>query len=280
MASTSGYRGEGGYHKKYSMASLCTVSRSTYAWLARLQRPIVFVFRRGLKRVEMARSVWPHLQDRGEVPAAVAVVGRGPHRAESVVVQHAVSLHAQLVCPQNVVHLVHLQKVLHHRGTKCVPGATRGDGKLLLVWVGIGPHQVRHRALVRNLAEAVDDLHLVDVVHRGRQAAVQTKDPVVDHHREREKVKHIGEVVPHLRVGVLAHAFGIEPVRLRHRAALVVPTHELHTARVPQLEARQERNGLEGKQATVHIVAQKQVVGVGCIAANPENLEQVVELAV
>lgn len=260
------------------MASLC-VSCATYAWLARLQRPVVFVLRCGFKGIKMARAVRPHFEDRREVSAAVAVVGRGPHGAEAVVVQDAVPLHAQLVCAQNVRHLVHLEEVLHDRRAKRVARATRRDGKLLLVRVRVGPHEVGHRSLVRDLAEAVDDLDLVNVVDRRREAAVQADDLVVDHDRQGEKVKHVGKVLPYVRLRVLAHALGIETVRLCHRAALVVAAHELHAARVPELEAGQERNRLYREQPAVHIVAQKQVVGIRRIAADAKDFQQIVELA-
>ena len=239
----------------------------------------MLVFWGGLERIKVARAVGPDLEDRGEVAAAVAVVRCGPHGAEAVVVEHAVPLHAELVCAEDVVHVVHLQEVLHDGRAKRVAGAAWGDGKLLLVWIWVGPHEVGHRPLVRDLAEAVDDLDLVDVVDRRREAAVQAKDPVVDHDREREEVEHVGKVLPHVRVGVLAHALGIEAVRLRHGAALVVAADELHAVWVAELEAGEQRDGLDGEEPAVDVVAEEQVVGVGCVAADTEDLEEVVELA-
>ena len=46
------------------------------------------------------------------------------------------------------------------------------------------------------------------------------------------------------------------------------------------LEGDEESDGLDAVVASVHIVAHEQVVGVGRLAPDPEQLHQVVELAV
>ena len=108
---------------------------------------------------------------------------------------------------------------------------------------------------------------------------MDAEDAVVDDDREGEEVEHVGEVLPHGRAAVLAHALAVEPVRLGHGAALVIAADELDAVRVPQLEAREERDGLDAEQAAVDVVAEEEVVGVGRVAAYPEDLDQVVELA-
>ena len=47
-----------------------------------------------------------------------------------------------------------------------------------------------------NLAEAVDDLDLVNGVVRGLEAAVDAEDLVVDDDAQRQEVEHVGEVCP------------------------------------------------------------------------------------
>ena len=53
------------------------------------------------------------------------------------------------------------------------------------------------------------------------------EDLVVDDNRQRQKVKHVGEIVPHIRIAVLSGALGVEAVRLSHTARLVVATNEV-----------------------------------------------------
>lgn len=109
---------------------------------------------------------------------------------------------------------------------------------------------------------------------------MNAEDAVVDDDREGEKVEHVGEVLPHGRAAVLADALAVEPVRLGHGAALVVAADELDAVRVPQLEARQERDGLDAEEAAVDVVAEEEVVGFGREAAVLEQAQEVVVLAV
>lgn len=54
------------------------------------------------------------LQYARAVPASIAVVGRGPHRAEPVVEQDGEALHAELVRAQDVLHVVGLEELAHN----------------------------------------------------------------------------------------------------------------------------------------------------------------------
>ena len=66
---------------------------------------------------------------------------------------------------------------------------------------------------------------------------------------------------------------------LCHCATLVVPSDELDAVRIPQFETGQERDGLDAEQASVDVVAEEEVVGMGRVASYPEDLDQVIELA-
>lgn len=78
---------------------------------------------------------------------------------------------------------------------------------------------------MRDLAEAVYDLDLVDGMDRGREAAVHAEDTVVDDARQRQVVEHVGEVVPDGRVAVFAAAFCVEAVGLSYAAGFVVASN-------------------------------------------------------
>lgn len=154
-----------------------------------------------------------------------------------------------------MVHLVDGQELLDHARAEGVAGAARRQRELVALGVRVGPHQVGHGPLVGDLAEPVDDLDLVDGVDRGRQAAVHAEDLVVDDDRQGQEVEHVGEVVPHVGVAVLARALGVEAVGLRHAARLVVAADQVHAVRVPELEADEEGYGLDAEHAAVYVVA-------------------------
>merc|ERR1711939_697884 len=110
---------------------------------------------------------------------------------------------------------------------------------------------------MRDFSEPVDNLDLVERMHRRREASVNAEYPVVDDDRESEKVEHVGEVLPDRWASILPHAFRVEAVGLRHRPTLMVPPNQLHTIRIPQFEAGEKRDGLDAEEAAVDVVAEE-----------------------
>lgn len=217
-----------------------------------------------IEDVEEALARIADLEHAGHIAAAVAVIGGAPDGAQAVVVQNLVALLTQLMGTQDVRHAVDLEELADDLGAKGVAGAAGAQAELVALAVGVAPDEVGHGALVGNLAEAVDDFDLIDGVDAGRQAAVHAEDLVVDDDRERQEVEHVGEVVPHVGVAVLARALGVEAVRLRHAARFVVATDEVDAVRVAELEAHQERDCLDAEEAAVDIVAWKRLHQWGC----------------
>lgn len=177
-------------------------------------------------------------------------------------------------------HAIDGQELLNHLSAERVASAAGREGELVLFRVRVGPDEVGHGSLVGDLAEAVDDFDLVDAVDGGREAAVDAENLVVDDNTEGEEVEHVGEVVPNAGVAVLARALGVEAVALGDAAALVVAADQVDAVRVAQLEADKQRDGLDAEHAAVDVVTQEEVVGVGAPAADLEDFDQVVELAV
>src|ERR1051326_9615302 len=105
------------------------------------------------------------------------------------------------------------------------------------------------------LAEAVNDLDLVDRVDARGKTAVDAEYLVVDDDRERQEVKHVGEVVPYVGIPVFPAAFSIEAVRLGDAAGLVVPADEMYAVGVSKFKANEKRNGFYAEKTAIHIVA-------------------------
>lgn len=113
---------------------------------------------------------------------------------------------------ENVRHAVHLQKFLHHLLPKRITRPSRTQAEFISLTVRVAPHQVCHGPLVWDLAEAIDDLDLINAVYAGAQPAVDTKDLVVDDATQAEIVKHVGEIVPHVGCAVFTRTLGVEAV--------------------------------------------------------------------
>lgn len=223
--------------------------------LVLLLPPMQIILRRRVEDVEEPLPLIAHLEHARHVPAPVAVVGRAPDGAQPVVVQDLVALLAELVGAEDVGHPVDVEELLDDLRAERVACPAGREGELVALRVRVAPDQVRHGALVGDLAEAVDDLDLVDAVDARAQPAVHAEDLVVDDDGEGEEVEHVGEVVPDVGVAVLAVALGVEAVGLRHPAGLVVAPDQVHARRVAQFEADEEGDGFDGEEAAIYIVA-------------------------
>jgi hypothetical protein len=210
---------------------------------------------RGIEDVEEALSIVADFEHTGHVSASVTVVRSAPYSAQSVVIQHLISFLTELVGSQNMRHVVDLEKLLDHLGTKRVARSARTQAELVSFGVWVAPDQVCHGPFVRNLPEAVNDLDLVNAVDAGRKAAVYAEDLVVNHHREREVVEHVGKIVPDISIAVFPTAFGVEAVRLRHATGLVVTADEMDAMWIAELEADEERYCFNAEKTAVDIVS-------------------------
>lgn len=195
------------------------------------------------RRIEDVEEPFPSIADlkhAGHVATSIAVIWGAPHCAQSIVIEHLVSLLTELVRTKNVCHRVHREELLHHLCSEGVTGTARRQREFVTLRVRVGPNEIGHGTLVRYLPEPVDDLDLVDGVDGRREATVYAEDLIVDDDREGEKIEHVCEVVPHIRVAVLARAFRVETVRLGDAPRLVIPADQMDSVRVAELETNKE----------------------------------------
>lgn len=177
-----------------------------------------------------------------------------------------------------------------------------GQDALILVGVGgVGPEDVDDEQLVavlhlvHDLERPLELLDVVQLVERGADAAVQAQDLVVDQRRHRHLLEDAVEGVEDrvlLVEGVLA-----EPQAALVREAevvvdvlvLVVAADHVDAVRLLALEREEQAERLQRVRASVHLVAQEQLVVrvdvaavdfVGRAALQVEELHEVFLLAV
>eukprot|EP01136_Pigoraptor_vietnamica_P039277 Opistho-1_new@9865 len=234
---------------------------------------------RRIKLKEGVLQVVVELHDGRLIAAAVAVVRRAEDRHDIPVVAPVVTLHDKLVGARHeckaVIVVERLRNVLAER----VAGAARRNAPAAPV-VGIGPEKVAHGTLVGDLLDAIKRPNVVERVDGRREAAVEAEDLVLHKRREGEEVKEVRKILPHVRVAVLAEALVVKAVHLRNLSALVVAAKDRDALAEADLKRNEERHRLHRVVATVDIIAHEEIVCVGRLAANAEQLHQVVELAV
>jgi len=176
---------------------------------------------------------------------------------------------------QTIVMIKRLADIL----PKGITRPARADAPATSI-VGVAPQQIAHGPFVRHLLDAVELADIIERVDAGTEAAVQTKDLVIDERRQGQVVKEIREEFPHVCVAVLAQALIVEAVYLRDLTALVVAAEDGDAAWVANLEGDEQSDGLDAEITPVDVVAHEEIVGVRVRPADLEQLHQVVELPV
>lgn len=108
---------------------------------------------------------------------------------------------------------------------------------------------------MRNLAETVDDLDLIDRVDARTKAAVYTKDLIVNDTAQRKVVEHVGEIVPDCCVAIFSRTLRVKAIRLCNTSAFMITSNEVDSVRISELETDQKADGFDAEQPAINIVA-------------------------
>ena len=159
--------------------------------------------------------------------------------------------------------------------------ATKGEGNAAVVLappgdrrVGIGPEDVAQQAGVGNVAGTGDVGNLLHLAELGAEAAVHADDLVVDDGAAGEAVEGVAEGLPKLDREAAA-ALVVEAVDAVDAGALVVAAEDKEVLGILDFVGKEEAHDLEGLLATVDVVAEEEVVGLGGEAAVLKQTEEV-----
>ena len=196
------------------------------------------------------------------------------------------------------VHVVFLQEARYNVWTESERDTTvvftpAGD-----ILIRVRPEQIAKETAVGDLEnlsvrfvwryERQDETHVggthdtSDLLHRvkiGAQATVHGEDLLINDGGDGQAVEAVGESLPKLDV-VASLALVVETVDAVDGSALVVTAENEEVLRVLDLVCQQKADGLERLLATVDVVTEEEVVGLGREAAVFEETEKVVVLAV
>eukprot|EP00451_Oxyrrhis_marina_P045218 CAMPEP_0204431402 /NCGR_PEP_ID=MMETSP0470-20130426/64823_1 /ASSEMBLY_ACC=CAM_ASM_000385 /TAXON_ID=2969 /ORGANISM="Oxyrrhis marina" /LENGTH=89 /DNA_ID=CAMNT_0051429599 /DNA_START=260 /DNA_END=525 /DNA_ORIENTATION=+ len=83
---------------------------------------------------------------------------------------------------------------------------------------------------------------------------------ISDNGSDGKVVKNVSEAAPHGYRSEFTLALSVEPVHLCDLSAFVVPPQQGDALGMPELQAAQQRNGLNRKRPSIHIVPEEQIV--------------------
>lgn len=107
---------------------------------------------------------------------------------------------------------------------------------------------------------------------------MHTEDLILHKGSQGNVVKEVGKFLPYLFRAKLLITLFIEPINLRDSARLVIAPGQSDPIGVPDLEGKQQTYSFDRIVTTIDIVSQEQVVRVGRLPSNGEELNQIVQL--
>jgi hypothetical protein len=186
-----------------------------------------------------------HLHDSGLITAPVAVVGSGKDCNDAPIVLPLIALHHKLVRASNKVKAVNVRELFRNVLPKRVACTPRRDSptapwnndcfpKPLAEWakkrklqndidmtspnvpvIRIGPNQVAHGSLMRNLLHSIQITCMIKCIDRRRQPSMETEYAVCYYRRHGQVIKGIGKELPNIGISVLPQAFVIETITVQ-----------------------------------------------------------------
>jgi len=126
----------------------------------------------------------------------------------------------------------------------------------------------------------IDEAELIEGGNLWGETAMDADNSAVNDTGDGEQVKHLHAHAPAVRITELLLALVVESIDLSDLATLVVASEENDLVRILGLHEHQKCEGLETVITAVNVVAHEDVGTIRDLAANAEELEKVVELAV
>ncbi len=207
------------------------------------------------------------------------VVRSGENGDETTLGKELVAILNDLVRTADEVEIVFFKELGDNITAESVGNSTVVLTPALDLLVGIGPEEVAEDTRVGNVSGTGETTHLVHgVVLRG-ETTVDAEDLLVNNGSNGEAVETVSECLPELDV-VATLALVVEAINAVNRSALVVATKEEEVLWVLDLVGEQEADGFEALLATVNIIAEEEVVGIGRETTILKEAKKVIVLAV
>jgi len=183
------------------------------------------------------------------------------------------------VRPTDEIQIVPVEELRHN----VLPKRER-DSTIILppsvnILVGITPQQIAEKSRVGHVGGSDDALDLIQTRKLRTQPPVGAEYFLIDDRRAREAIEAIRKCFPQLDPEA-ALALVVESVNAVDRRALVIATQHEEILGVFDLVSEEEADGLQTLLATINVVAQEDVVGLGGEATVFEEAKEVVVLSV
>ena len=99
---------------------------------------------------------------------------------------------------------------------------------------------------------------------------MNTINLVINEGSNGQVIKYFREGSPYIEWSVFSNALVIETVDLGDQPRLMISSQQSYSVLISDLQGQQHQESLNAVSASIHVVSQKNIVGVGRIASNFE----------
>jgi hypothetical protein len=194
------------------------------------------------------------------------IVGSTEQSDQLALGEELVSILNDLMGTANEVHVVLLEEPRNDVGSKGERDTTIVLAPSSYILVRVGPKEIAKKTAVGDISRTH---HPADLLHRvkvGAETAVHCEDLLVNDGSNGKAVEAVRKCLPKLDV-VSTLALVVEAVDTVDGSTLVVSAENEEVFRVLDLVGEEEADGLERLLASVDVVAEEEVVGLGGEAA-------------
>lgn len=174
--------------------------------------------------------------------------------------------------------------VVMAKRVNCVPSeevaCSSGWNRPPFYQLRVRPKQVAHDTFLGNFSEPIYFFKIVDFLNVWGESSVHTENLVVDDCGDSEIVEDLGKSSPDIQRAVLFNALVIEAVNLGDESWLVISSEEGDSVFIAHLQGEEKEESFDTVSSSIDVVPKENVVGVGRIATNFEQFEQIVKLSV
>jgi hypothetical protein len=139
------------------------------------------------------------------------------------------------MCSSDQLKIVRVIELFRDVLSKSVSSSSGRDAPTASI-VRVGPQKVAHGTFMRHLLNSVKLLDLIKSVDAWRESSMQAEDLVFNDCSDRESVKEISEILPHVGISIFSKTLIIESVHLSDLSGLMVSSKDCYSILIPHFE--------------------------------------------
>ena len=191
--------------------------------------------------LEVALHILAHLQNGGNITAAVAVIGGGPDSDQRLLFEPVLeAVHDELMGTGHQFKSINVIEFSSNFAAEKPAGTAHAHLPSVLGVGGIGPHQIAEGTIMRGFHSSFEESNLIEGLDIRGKTAVNAHNFALNDGCQHQVIKNLHAVFPGIGVSVLAHILIEVAVDSRDLARFVISAQDCNVAGVLQFKAHEQ----------------------------------------